>query len=132
MSARRKDMTQVQQAPQASVEARSAEARSAEIRTAEARKLKQVKTVKEVVETANSYLVAKPRNWRVVLTITNFNDERLKIRINQPVGGRFITVVNVNYDRLQDLINLLMLVKQKLEEAGAKDKFLKQATEEIL
>jgi hypothetical protein len=96
------------------------------------RKLRLVNTVKEVVETPNSYLVAKPRSWRIIITITNFNGERLKVRINQPVGGRFITIANIGYDRLQDLINVLLLIRQKLDEAGAKEKFTKQASEDFL
>jgi len=96
------------------------------------RKLKQVYTLKELVETANSYMVVKPKTMRVVITLTNFGGERLKIRITQPVGGRFIQLVNVNYDRLQDVISILHILKQKLDEHGASQKFTKPQTEEIL
>ena len=96
------------------------------------RKLKQVYTLKELVETANSYMVVKPKTMRIIVTLTNFNDERLKIRVTQPVSGRFIQVVNVNYDRLQDVINMLQIIKQKLDENGANKKFIKPQAEEIL
>jgi len=95
------------------------------------RKLKPALSLKEVIETPDSYLVAKPRTWRVVLTVTNFRGERLKIRITQPVGGRFIQILNVNYERLQDLINILLVLKQKLDELGAKDKFARPPHEEL-
>ena len=96
------------------------------------RKLKQVYTLKELIETANSYMVVKPKTMRIIVTLTNFNDERLKIRVVQPIGGRFIQVINVNYDRLQDIINVLNILKQKLDEQGASQKFTKPQPEQIL
>jgi hypothetical protein len=100
--------------------------------TQETRKLKQVYTLKDLIETPNSYMVVKPKTTRIIITLTNFNGERLKIRIVQPVTGRFVQVVNVNYDRLQDVINMLQIIKQKLDENGADKKFVRPQAEEIL
>jgi len=95
------------------------------------RKLKQVFTLKELVETPNSYMVVKPKTVRIIITLTNFNGERLKIRVTQPVSGKFIQLINVNYERLQDIINILNILKQKLDENGASQKFLKPQSEEL-
>jgi hypothetical protein len=96
------------------------------------RKLKQVYTLKDLIETPDSYMVVKPKTLRVIVTLTNFGGERLKVRITQPVGGRFIQVVNVNYDRLADVIEMLKVIKQKLDEAGAAQKFIRPQAEQIL
>jgi hypothetical protein len=107
------------------------EVEEAMIKQEQGKKLKQVFTLKDLIETPNSYFVAKPRASRIIITLTNFNGERLKIRITQPVSGRFIQIVNVNYDRLQDVINILSLLKQRLDESGASQKFIKQQSEEL-
>jgi hypothetical protein len=96
------------------------------------RKLKQVYTLKDLVETPDSYMVVKPKTMRTIITLTNFAGERLKIRITQPVGGRFIQIVNINYDRLQDVIGMLQVIRQKLDENGADKKFIKPQPEQIL
>jgi hypothetical protein len=95
------------------------------------KKLRQVYTLKEVIETPNTYLIAKHKIWRVIITLTNFNGERLKIRITQPINGRFIQILNINYDRLQDVINILTILRQKLHEQGADQKFIKPQSEEL-
>jgi hypothetical protein len=56
----------------------------------------------------------KPRGWIVV--VSRFNDGNVKIRISTMAGRELIQILNVNLQRVQDLIEILNKVVERLPE----------------
>jgi len=98
---------------------------------AEVGKLTEVHTLEDLVKTANSYIVLKPRNIRWIITLTNFRNQTLKIRVTVPVVNRFITLLNINYHQLNDLLNIVTLLKERLDRVNGVEKFIPQRTVEL-
>ena len=69
----------------------------------EGKKLRQVFSIKEVINTPNSYYKVFDPQSRWIIMLVNFNNRTLKVRIVNNVRGRIITVLNINYNRLYDI-----------------------------
>jgi len=67
------------------------------------KKLKQVFSIKEVINTPNSYYKVFDPTSRWIIMLVNFDGRTLKVRIVNNVRGRIITILNINYNRLYDI-----------------------------
>lgn len=85
-------------------------------------KMKRVDSIDDLVNTANSYLVRNIDHPRWKLTLTHFDSGVYKIRVSAFVRDKkqYIDIVNVNANRLDNLISLLVKVRKALDEHGVK------------
>jgi len=93
--------------------------------------LTQVSSLDELVRKPGSYLTVRLESPRWWLNIMHFADGNYKIRISAITGGGIVTIANVNASRLDDLINILQRVKQRLNEKGVKTSVERQREEVI-
>jgi hypothetical protein len=88
---------------------------SSSSQTSQEGSLRQVNRLAELER--GTYLVKrldKPRGWMVM--VTRFKDGNVKIRVSALAQGKLIQIANVNAYRVEELIQLLQKIYEKLPE----------------
>jgi hypothetical protein len=88
---------------------------SSSSQTSQEGSLRQVNRLAELER--GTYLVKrldKPRGWMVI--ITRFKDGNVKIRVSALAQGKLIQIANVNAYRVEELIQLLQKIYEKLPD----------------
>jgi hypothetical protein len=88
---------------------------SSSSQTSQGGSLRQVNRLAEL--TPGTYIVRrldKPRGWMVM--ITRFRDGNVKIRVSAITQGKLIQIANVNAYRVEELIQLLQKIYERLPE----------------
>lgn len=93
-------------------------------------KLQRVNKLSEVVATKNSYIVRTLDSPRWIVTVMHFSDGNIKVRVSARTGQGLIQLLNLNAIRLDNMIELLTMLKQKLNELGVRTKEEDQEEEE--
>ncbi len=73
----------------------------------EGKKLRQVFSIKEVLTNPDSYYKVFDARSRWIIMVVNFGGRVLKLRVINNVKGRVVVILNINYNRIQDLKRVL-------------------------
>jgi hypothetical protein len=88
---------------------------SSSSQTSQEGNLRQVNRLAELEK--GTYMIRrldKPRGWMVM--VTRFRDGNVKIRVSALAQGKLIQIANVNAYRVEELIQLLQKIYEKLPE----------------